>query len=234
MSVAYDPNNPTIQSFLSSLSLGEAGNQPTLNLGYGGVDLSGNATDAYGFPIWSGSSGTAGATHAAGPFQFQPNTWDAIASQYGLNFQNPTDQQAGAWYEAQQVDPNLYAQLSAGDYTSVQSALGSIWPSVNGSGSSPQGLAAALKAGIGAILPGGAGAGNPNTGATSSQLSTASNNQSLGFLGGIADVEQFFLRFGLIIIGAVVVIVALWQLLSEHTALPSPKDAAHGAALALA
>jgi hypothetical protein len=41
----------------------------------------------------------------------------------------------------------------------------------------------------------------------------------------VATVENFFQRFGLIVIGGVIVIVALWQLLSSQGIVPSPSDA---------
>jgi hypothetical protein len=237
--VAYDPSNALQQEFLSALALGESGENPSLFEGFGStpsnlIDLSGNATDQYGFPIWSGGEG--GATHAAGIFQFEPGTWDQIASEFGLNFGSLQGQEAGAWYEAQQTDPNLYAQLQAGQFSSIQSALTSVWPSAAGSPSNPGGLASSLASGAGANLSGsnaapngpGASAAAPGTGAASA--AAAGGNASLGFLGGIQDVEQFFLRGGILVIGAVVIIVALWQLLSDHTPIPSPGDTARSVA----
>ena len=94
MGVAYNPYDPTQQAFLSALASGEAG-----TAGYmsgvgpnGGSDLTGAPTDQYGFPQWNGF----GNSHAAGEYQFQPATWDAVAAQHNLNFGNPADQNAAA------------------------------------------------------------------------------------------------------------------------------------------
>jgi muramidase (phage lysozyme) len=130
--VAYNPNDPRQQALLAAINAGEA--SPTVYpnpyvIGTGGVNLSGAPTDAYGFPIWSGT----GNSHAAGAFQFQPGTWDSIASQYNLNFQNPADQNAGAWYNAQQAyaantnGGSLYDALGSGNPGQVTSALGGQW-----------------------------------------------------------------------------------------------------------
>ena len=200
--------------------------------GFGGTSLAGSPTDQYGFPQWAGGSTSAGPTHAAGTFQFEPSTWDSIASQYNLNFSNPADQQAGAWYLAQQAyqsntGGSLETALQSGTPTAlqgVQSALQSIWPSVGGSGAAPQGLANDLLSGTGASLPGGSGGGSTSAGA---------NTSSGGGL--VGTIEQFAVRFGLIIIGGIIVIVALWQLLSSQGVVPSPAKTvkAAGAALAL-
>lgn len=223
--VAYNPSDPAQAKFLSALALGESGNNSeAANLGFGGTNLAGTTTDQYGFPQWSGSSTSAGATHAAGIFQFEPSTWDNIASEYGLNFANPADQQAGAWYLAQQADPNLESDLTSGNYSSVQSALAKIWPSVTGNGAAPQGLAADLSSGTGAALPT----------TTSSPSSTGSASSTGATSTGIINtIENFFVRFGLIIIGGIVVVVALWQILSNRGIVASPADTAKAAGHAL-
>lgn len=220
--VAYNPSDPVQAQFLSSLALGESGTNGTSQTGFGGGDLSGSPTDQYGFPIWSGSSTSAGATHAAGTFQFEPGTWDAVAAAHGLNFSNPADQAAGAWYLAQdtyaaKTGGSLEGALQSGDKSSlsdVQSALQSIWPSVGGSGAAPQGLANDIMARIGATIGGALGRGN----AFGMQQPAASGG------GVVAGIEQFFVRFGLIILGGVIIIVALWQLLSNTGAVPSPGE----------
>lgn len=154
-SVGYNPNDPTQSAFLASLASGESGGTSNpYSVGYGGVNLSGAATDAYGFPLWSGASSPYGTTQAAGAYQFQPATWDSVASQYGLNFQNPNDQNAGAWYEAQNVyaqktgGGSLYGALQAGDYQGVAQVLQGTWPST-----SAQSIAAAET--TGATVPSG-------------------------------------------------------------------------------
>lgn len=153
--VAFDPNDPTQRSFLSALALGETGNSSyAATEGFGGANLENSPTNQYGFPQWEGS----GTTHAAGIFQFQPGTWDSLASQFNLNFGNVSDQEAGGWYLAQQAyqgktGRSLYDDLSSGNLGSVNSALQSIWPSVAGNAAAPQGLAASLAGGQGANLP---------------------------------------------------------------------------------
>jgi muramidase (phage lysozyme) len=209
---AYDPNNATQTSFLSALALGETGNAANAySMGYGGVDLSSAELGTNGFPQWGGS----GNTHAAGAFQFQPSTWASIASQFNLNFSNPEDQNAGAWYLAQQTysaktGGNLSDALSSGDYSGIQSALGGIWPSVNGNAASPTGLSGALSSGAGASI---AGAASAATGGASSASPFS-----------IVDtIENWFERFGLIIIGTLIIGAALWALLSNAGYVASPK-----------
>lgn len=223
--VAFNPNDTTQQTFLAALALGETGGAPNAATeGVGGTNLSSASTDQYGFPQWSG----AGTSHAAGLFQFQPGTWDSIASQFDLNFQNVGDQEAGAWDLAQQTyatntgGGSLESDLQAGNYSRIQSALSSIWPSVSGNAAAPQGLAGSLAAGTGAPLsfPGAAPA-------ISSDGSSSGASSSSGSGGGlISDIENWFLRFGLIVIGGIVIVIALWALLSQTGAVPSPAKAA--------
>lgn len=224
--VPYDSNNPLITNFLSSLGQGESGGSSnSATLGVGGHDLSGYPTNQYGFPIWSGF----GNSHAAGTYQFEPSTWNSIAQQYGLNFKNPQDQSAGAWYDAQQVysrntgGGDLASALASGDYQSIQNALGKEWPSVMGNGANPGGLASLLS-GIGGMFGGllGGGTASPGVGQSSSTTPFWT------------DIEDFFIRFGLIIVGTVVVVVALWQLLANTGAVPSPAKTAKGAVKGLA
>jgi hypothetical protein len=226
--VGYNPSDPVQQSFLQALALGETGSSSyAATEGVGGVNLAGSATDQYGFPLWNGQ----GNSHAAGPFQFQPSTWDTLAAQYGLNFANQADQNAGAWYLAQQTysanngGASLEAALQSGNYQAVQQSLASIWPSVLGNASAPQGLAASLTSGAGSSVNIGSDAAAPvNSGSSSSN----------GGTGPIATIENFFVRFGLIILGGVIVIVALWQLLANQGVVPSPKETAKGIAGAFA
>ena len=213
----YNPNDATQNKFLSSLALGETGNASNAyTLGYGGVDLSSAELGTHGFPQWSGDSSAN--THAAGVFQFQPGTWSDIAGKYNLSFDKPQDQNAGAWYLAQETysaktGGDLTSALASGDYASVQSALGSIWPSVNGNAAAPQGLAANLANGVGATI----------AGATGSATGGASSSSPFGI---VANVENWFERFGLIILGTVIVGGALWALLSSNGYVPSPKKLA--------
>lgn len=206
--VAYNANDPVQQQFLSSLALGETGNSSFASSeGVGGTNLNGLPTDQFGFPEWTGL----GSSHAAGIYQFQPGTFDAVASQYNLNFANPSDQSAAAWYTAQQADPTLESDLSSGAFGKVQAAIQGIWPSVTGNAASPQGLASDLASGIGATIPGPSGA------APVSSTGAASGSSTTGVLGAI---ENWFLRGGLIFLGAIIVVVALYFLLSKQGYIP--------------
>jgi hypothetical protein len=190
---AFNPNDPTQQAFLAMLQKGEnAAGNPTL--GFGGADLSHAGTDEFGFPQWAGVITGDTITHAAGLFQFQPGTWDGIASQFNLNFSNPQDQAAGAWYLAQQTftkntGGDLTTALQNGDTSQVDSALSSVWTSL--------------------------GSGNANSAAAAS-----------GGTGLWGNIEDFFVRFGLIIIGGAIVLVALWALLSNAGVVPKASDVA--------
>jgi len=230
--IVYNPNDPVQTGFLAALAQGETGGAANSAFtGVGGANLSGVQTDATGFPIWNGSNGS----HAAGTFQFQPSTWDPLATQYGLNFQNPNDQAAGAWYEAQQTyaaktgGNSLEAALASGNYSDVQSALSNVWPSVTGNGAAPAGLAADLSAALGNGSGGGSTASNGTSG-----TANANTGVSSGSSGGlISDIENFFVRGGLIIVGGIVVLVALWLILSDNGVIPSPADVGKGLTTAL-
>lgn len=242
--VAFNPDDPIQQQFLAALAKGESptGSNPYQE-GYGNVDLSNQPTDQYGFP--AEASGVP--SSAAGPFQFVQGTWDKVASQFNLNFSNPSDQEAGAWYNAQQTFQaatggsleEAATQAEAGNTsaaTAIQNALRGQWPSVSGNAAAPQGLAQDLVQGIGANLGSGPATGQPNTGATSGSESANPSSTATGGSSGsiLTDVEDFFIRFGLIIIGGLVILVALWQLLSDHTALPSPGATVKAAGEAIA
>lgn len=180
MAVAFNPSDPTQQAFLAAVASGESGGAADpAAVGYGGVSLASAPVDAYGFPQWAGAATPAGPTHAAGIYQFQPATWDAVAAAHGLNFTSPTDQAAGAWYQAQADyaartgGGNLYGDLQAGNYQSVAANLRPTWSSLTAAelaGANPGG---ALNANGAAALAGqvpGAGAtgrvaiGAPTTG----------------------------------------------------------------------
>lgn len=222
--VAYNPNDPLEQAFLSALALGETGGvSNSATLGVGGADLTGSATDQYGFPQWQGF----GNSHAAGTWQFQPDTWDTIAQEYNLDFTKPTDQAQGAWYLAEQTDPNLYSDLQSGNYSTVQNLLRNVWPSVTGNGAAPKGLANNLAGSIG------------SQSATSTQQTSGSNSGSTNPVNPLLSagndlmnatgLSGLFAQGALIVIGAVIIFVALWMLLSSQGVVPSPKDAAKAA-----
>lgn len=222
-SVAYNPDDPLQTAFLSALALGETGGAPnSATEGYGGVSLAGAATDSYGFPIWGGQ----GNTHAAGTFQFEPSTWDAIAQEYNLNFANENDQNEGAFYLAQQADPNLENDLSTGNFSAIQTALKSIWPSVTGNRAAPQGLAADLADSVTIVGNDAAtqtAANNSAGGTASGQTGSTTEQGSSGFnLFDPSTYQAFFTQGALIIVGAVIILVALWMLLSSQGVVPSP------------
>lgn len=230
--------DPTQTAFLSALALGESGSggASAQYLGYGGINLSGAATDKYGFPQWGGGSSSAGPTHAAGIFQFQPSTWDYYASKYNLNFGSVHDQEAAAWYDAQDKfshatnGGSLEQALQAGDYQTVQNALAGEWTSVIGSRGNPGGLARALASGAGANL-GGSGANLSGALPAQSDSNAASaDSSSGGILGWGIDKLQ---RFGLIAVGSVIIFVALWYVLSNNGVVPSPGDTARIAGRAI-
>lgn len=222
--VAYDPNNATQNSFLSALAIGETSTTPWAAWeGVGGTNLSSASVDQYGFPEWSGF----GNSHAAGTYQFQPGTWDTLAAKFGLNFQNPQDQNEGAWLYAQQVysqktGGSLTDALNNGDFTSIQSALSGVWPSVNGNGSS-QGLAYNLANGIGANI-------NTNsTGASQVKGTPFGATSGAGTSSSGSGIAGYFVRGGLIVVGVLILVVALWQLLSQNSSVPSPGSVAKSA-----
>jgi muramidase (phage lysozyme) len=227
MSEAYNPYDPVQTAFLSTLALGETGSAGTGALfeGVGStasnpIDLSSNPVDQYGFPVWSGT----GNSHAAGIFQFQPSTWDTIAAANGLNFANVSDQDQGAWILAQQTyaqqtnGGDLETALQAGNYSQIATALEGQWPSLT---------AASLSAGGGPQVSG----GNVVSANTLSGGSSDSGAASSGLFGFITTELQ---RFGVLLIGGLVVIVALWYVLSQTTGVPSPTEVAKGAGEALA
>jgi hypothetical protein len=236
LSDAYNPDDPVQNNFLSILALGETGANGSYTEGYGGVDLSGASTDQYGFPQYGGSVTSAGPTHPAGLFQFEPGTWDSVASSLGLNNFSPSSQNEAAWQYAQTTYANatggdLETALQSGQFSSVQHALASVWPSLNGNASEPGGFAAYEASGgtgSSAYTGAGGGGGSGAGGGSAAGAGQSSTSPSLGFLGSITDVEQFFVRGGILIIGGVVILVALWQLLSEHTDIPSPVETAKG------
>ncbi|HEY1880114.1 MAG TPA: hypothetical protein VGG68_09300 [Caulobacteraceae bacterium] len=237
--VAFNPNDPVQAQFLSTLALGEVGNATDpFTTAFGGGTTAGAPTDAYGFPLLPGGSTSAGPTHAAGAFQFEPGTWDPLAQTNGLNFANPADQEAGAWYLAQQKydaagGGSLESALSSGNQSTlsgVVSALKSTWPTLTGSPSAPGGFISNFLAGIGANLPAGLGA-TVSAAEGAAGAGAAGPQQGSGLLG---DIEDWFARGGLIIVGALIVIVALWLLLSSQGVVPSPGDAAKGLAAAIA
>ena len=233
--VAYNPDDPAQAGFLAALAQGETGgNSNSAFTGTGGANLSGLATDQYGFPSWQGL----GNSHAAGTFQFQPGTWDSIASQFNLNFQNPQDQAEGAWYLAQQTyaqnngGASLESALNSGNssvFAGIQSSLASTWTSVTGNQATQgQGLASTLATFIGNA----ANAASQNAVAgneAGSSNNQTSNNQTSTGSGGmlstlLSPVTSLFVRGGTIAVGVVIVMVAFYALLVQQNIAPSPRQ----------
>jgi hypothetical protein len=146
-------------------------------------------------------------------------TGDETLSQFANSFVNGPNS-SGSWLNT----------TAGQNYTSVLSQYTGVSANSSLQGVSISNLAAGIAQaeGGGSIFNptgGGANATGPSSSSPSDPgVASNASNTSLGFLGGIQDVEQFFLRFGLLIVGALVVLVALWQLLSDHTPIPSPSD----------
>lgn len=77
-----DATDAEIDIPLMAIIRRESGGNP--NIGYGGVDVSGAPRDETGFPLWAGRMGPRGISHAAGLFQFQPDTWRPVAKRLGI------------------------------------------------------------------------------------------------------------------------------------------------------
>lgn len=155
--VAYNPDDPTQTGFLSALALGETGNSSYASTeGFGGVNLAGDENvDNVGFPLQGAGQN---ASSAAGTYQFLHGTYDEVAGELGLTDFSQSSQNEAAWQYAQQTyqqktGGSLYQALKDGNYSSVQNALTSVWPSVSGNASAPKGLAASLAGGQGANVP---------------------------------------------------------------------------------
>lgn len=133
--VSYNPNDPVIQKFLDAIALGESGNTSNpVWIGVGGADLSGCSRNVFGFPQWAGYGHPV--SHAAGKFQFEPATWNALAKDNHLYFANLADQYKGAWILACQVfarlnnGADLYDAIKRGLYMTIQTSLKTTWTSV--------------------------------------------------------------------------------------------------------
>lgn len=155
--VAYNPDDPIQTGFLSALALGETGNSSYASTeGFGGINLAGDGNvDQYGFPLQAPGSNV---SSAAGTYQFVQGTYDQVANELGLTDFSQSSQNEAAWQYAQQTyqqktGGSLYQALQSGNFRSIQDALASVWPSVSGNASAPQGLAASLAGGQGANVP---------------------------------------------------------------------------------
>lgn len=203
--VAYNPSDTWQAHFLQSLRSGESGGN--YSIGTGGTDLSGAPVDSRGFPLWSGIQTVQGPSHAAGAYQFQPGTWQRIADKYNLDFRNKADQDAAAWYLAQEdytarTGKSLESDLQGGAFASIASGLKSTWTSLSASS-----LADGMKA---ELAPGASGGSLPSPGQWISD--------PLGSAGQVAS--SYFIRGAMILVGIGILLVALWALLSRSGYTP--------------
>jgi hypothetical protein len=106
------------------------------NIGVGGTDLSSAKLDANGFPQWGGK----GDSHAAGAYQFQPDTWAKYAAPLGIHDFSPASQDkvfaaahaAEGWEPWEPYNKELAAELQSrrsgggggGIISSAQAATG--------------------------------------------------------------------------------------------------------------
>ena len=199
--VAYNANDPEQRELLAAIRGVESGNYWE---GTGGSDLSGRPRNEYGFPIWSG----VGKSHAAGAYQFQPGTWKIVAEQFNLNFANPSDQDAGAWYNAQRVysaktGRSLDADLDAGLWDKVRTGLQGEWQGIL---VNPSKFLSILSDGVASEVAPGA----TDTSGTPNFLTSP-----------IQATAAYFVRGGMILVGAIILVVALWALLSKADLVPN-------------
>jgi hypothetical protein len=61
-------------------------------IGWGDVDLTNAPLSPTGFPQWPGRPGPRGQSHAAGLYQFEPGTWDPVATRLGITDFKPESQ----------------------------------------------------------------------------------------------------------------------------------------------
>lgn len=93
----------------------------------------------FGFPAWPGREFSAGISHAAGRYQFEPATWHGMALELGLtDFRDAAQQDMAAWMLAcdvyhRQTGVELLARLRAGLLGDIAAVLQSTWTSLSGS-----------------------------------------------------------------------------------------------------
>ena len=221
MANSYNPNDATQTTFLAAIAKGESGAYANpASVGFGGVNLAGSPTDSSGFPLWAGGATSAGTTHAAGLYQFQPGTFDPIAKANGLNFQNPADQSAAAWilasgnYSKANNGASLETALKNGDYAGVAATLGGTaktWSSLT-TGE----LSSAFAGTLGA--PGATGTGASASGAKASASGAgAGASGNAGLLATFeADTKNMFVRGGAIATGLVILAGGIFYLARDN------------------
>jgi muramidase (phage lysozyme) len=142
------PQTAQQRAFLETLGQGEGGND------YGALFGGGHTNDLSQFPQWSGVQTAGGMTHAAGRYQFEPETWARAAAALGLTDFSPASQDRAALWIAQQdynarTGRNLNADLQSTDpmvISKVFQQLHSTWPSLFGNYGQVKTFAERLKA----------------------------------------------------------------------------------------
>lgn len=118
------------RAFLEALAVGESDGRYDILCG------GGRFTDFSRFPEWSGVTGPAGTSHAAGKYQFEPATWKAMAVKLDLTDFSPASQDKAAWELAvedyhRHTGRTLADDLQAGDASHVRDGLHTTWTSLN-------------------------------------------------------------------------------------------------------
>lgn len=173
--------------------------------------------------------------NALGTVELHPDTNFESAVQnatstYGLTSGSSADASAATWYAAQSTyaantnGASLEDALAHGDTSGVQTALAQTFPAAQASQSAPSGLSGLLNnipAWLAPLFPGLA-APLMGAGVAGSQAGTQAATSTMSTVGTLfGDVENWFERSGLIIIGGIVIIVSLWMLLSSQGVVPS-------------
>ena len=120
------------RAFLDALAIGESGGRYDILCG------GGRFTDYSKFPQWEGFQGPDGISHAAGKYQFEPATWNEVATDLKLQDFSPKSQDAGAWSLANHVyqtktGRDLLRDLTGNNTAFVVPALRSTWVSLGSS-----------------------------------------------------------------------------------------------------
>ena len=121
------------KAFLDALAIGESGGR--YDILFGGRRF----TDFSHFPDWEGKRFGGATTHAAGRYQFEPETWKECAARLRLPDFSPASQDAAAWDLAKRVywhvkKVNLETALTAATdnaLAGVATALHSTWTSLS-------------------------------------------------------------------------------------------------------
>ena len=128
---------PESRGLLDAIGVGEARSYRSL---YGDSPSTPNQfTDMSHFPDFAGSATSAGPTHAAGRYQFEPGTYDRAAAALGLKDFSPASQDKAALWLAQsdyksRTGRDLMADIHSTNpavRAGVAAGLHDTWPSIN-------------------------------------------------------------------------------------------------------